>query len=170
MRDSPSILLAAEDSRVGLASEADGMQVGYQTWNQNNLCVESYHEDIFVLHLEMGCLVPLHRCHARDVANGGQAFHRLCGTPESPYGVPINDKYGLVDVAAEGFWTEPRRQRKFKELEKLCKRFTVTESVVPGHALSIQNVYEMGACTLMPTTFTLKRWQVLWTTFKIWMF
>jgi hypothetical protein len=64
--------------------------------------------------------------------------------PESPYGVPINDQYGLVDVAAESFWTEPRRQRKFKELEKLCKRLTVTERVVPGHSLTIEDVYEMG--------------------------
>jgi hypothetical protein len=64
--------------------------------------------------------------------------------PESPYGVPINDKYGLVNVAAEGFWTESRRQRKFKELEKLCKRLTVTESVVPGHTLTVEDVYEMG--------------------------
>ncbi|NBY67554.1 MAG: hypothetical protein EBQ58_01650, partial [Betaproteobacteria bacterium] len=39
---------------------------------------------------------------------------------------------------------EPRRQRKFKELEKLCKRLTVTESVVPGHTLTIEDVYEMG--------------------------
>jgi hypothetical protein len=58
--------------------------------------------------------------------------------------VPINDKYGLVDVAAEDFWTEPRRQRKFKELEKLCKRLTVTESVVAGHTLTVEDVYEMG--------------------------
>jgi len=64
--------------------------------------------------------------------------------PESAYGVPINDKYGMVNVAAEGFWTEPRRERKFKELEKLCRSLTVTESVVPGSSQSFDDVYEMG--------------------------
>jgi hypothetical protein len=64
--------------------------------------------------------------------------------PESPYGVPIKDRYGLVNVAAEGFWTEPRRQRKFKELEKLCKRLTVTETVVAGNTLTVEDIYEWG--------------------------
>jgi hypothetical protein len=64
--------------------------------------------------------------------------------PESAYGVPINDKYGMVNVAAPDFWTEPRRERKFRELEKLCRTLTVTESVVPGSSLSFDDVYEMG--------------------------
>ena len=144
MRDSPSILLAAEDSRVGLASEADGMRVGYQTWNQNNLCVESYHEDILYYTSRWDALCPYIDVTPEMLQMAAKPFIVYAVPPESPYGVPINDKYGLVDVAAEGFWTEPRRQRKFKELEKLCKRLTVTENVVPGHALTIEDVYEMG--------------------------
>jgi hypothetical protein len=64
--------------------------------------------------------------------------------PESAYGVPINDKYGLVNVANPDFWTEPRRQRKFKELEKLCRSLKVTETVIAGSALSFDDIYEMG--------------------------
>jgi len=144
MSDNPSNLLAAEDFHVDLALEVDDMRVGYQTWNQHNLCVESYHEDILYYTSRWDALCPYIDVTPEMLQMAAKPFIVYALPPESPYGVPINDKYGLVDVAAEGFWTEPRRQRKFKELEKLCKRLTVTESVVPGHALSIEDVYEMG--------------------------
>ena len=120
------------------------MRVGYQTWNQHNLCVESYHEDILYYTSRWDALCPYIDVTPEMLQMAAKPFIVYALPPESPYGVPINDKYGLVDVDAEGFWTEPRRQRKFKELEKLCKCLTVTESVVPGHALSIEDVYEMG--------------------------
>ena len=144
MSDNPSNLLAAEDFHVDLALEVDDMRVGYQTWNQHNLCVESYHEDILYYTSRWDALCPYIDVTPEMLQMAAKPFIVYALPPESPYGVPINDKYGLVDVAAEGFWTEPRRQRKFKELEKLCKCLTVTESVVPGHTLSIEDVYEMG--------------------------
>ena len=144
MSDSPSNLLAVEDCHVDLALEVDDMRVGYQTWNQDNLCVESYHEDILYYTSRWDALCPYIDVTPEMLQMAAKPFIVYAVPPESPYGVPINDKYGLVDVAAEGFWTEPRRQRKFKELEKLCKRLTVTEIVVPGHTLTIENVYEMG--------------------------
>ena len=144
MSDSPSNLLAAEDCHVDVALEVDDMRVGYQTWNQDNLCVESYHEDILYYTSRWDALCPYIDVTPEMLQMAAKPFIVYAVPPESPYGVPINDKYGLVDVAAEAFWTEPRRQRKFKELEKLCKRFTVTESVVPGHTLTVEDVYEMG--------------------------
>ena len=144
MSDSPSNLFAAEDCHVDVALEVDDMRVGYQTWNQDNLCVESYHEDILYYTSRWDALCPYIDVTPEMLQMAAKPFIVYAVPPESPYGVPINDKYGLVDVAAEAFWTEPRRQRKFKELEKLCKRFTVTESVVPGHTLTIEDVYEMG--------------------------
>ncbi len=144
MSDSPSNLLAAEDFHVDVALEVDDMRVGYQTWNQDNLCVESYHEDILYFTSRWDALCPYIDVTPEMLQMAAKPFIVYAVPPESPYGVPINDKYGLVDVAAEGFWTEPRRQRKFKELEKLCKRLTVTESVVPGHTLTVEDVYEMG--------------------------
>ena len=144
MSDSPSNLLAAEDCHVDVALEVDDMRVGYQTWNQDNLCVESYHEDILYYTSRWDALCPYIDVTPEMLQMAAKPFIVYAVPPESPYGVPINDKYGLVDVAAEAFWTEPRRQRKFKELEKLCKRLTVTESVVPGHTLTIEDVYEMG--------------------------
>ena len=144
MSDSPSNHLAAEDCHVDVALEVDDMRVGYQTWNQDNLCVESYHEDILYYTSRWDALCPYIDVTPEMLQMAAKPFIVYAVPPESPYGVPINDKYGLVDVAAEGFWTEPRRQRKFKELEKLCKRFSVTESVVQGHTLTVEDVYEMG--------------------------
>jgi len=144
MSNSPSNFLAAEDFHVDVALEVDDMRIGYQTWNQDNLCVESYHEDILYYTSRWDALCPYIDVTPEMLQMAAKPFIVYAVPPESPYGVPINDKYGLVDVAAEGFWTEPRRQRKFKELEKLCKRLTVTESVVPGHTLTIEDVYEMG--------------------------
>lgn len=144
MSDSPSNLLAAEDCHFDVALEVDDMRVGYQTWNQDNLCVESYHEDILYYTSRWDALCPYIDVTPEMLQMAAKPFIVYAVPPESPYGVPINDKYGLVDVAAEAFWAEPRRQRKFKELEKLCKRLTVTESVVPGHTLTIEDVYEMG--------------------------
>ena len=144
MSDSLSNLLAAEDCHVGLALVVGDNRVGYQTWNQDNLCVESYHEDILYYTSRWDALCPYIDVTPEMLQMAAKPFIVYALPPESPYGVPINDKYGLVDVTADGFWTEPRRQRKFKELEKLCKRLTVTEIVVPGHTLTIENVYEMG--------------------------
>jgi hypothetical protein len=64
--------------------------------------------------------------------------------PDGPFGVPINDRYGLVDVSQQAFWEEERRARKFKELDKLCKSFVCTEYVVPGKDLTVEDLFEMG--------------------------
>ena len=64
--------------------------------------------------------------------------------PESPYGVPINDKYGLVHAGSPDFWTDARRSRKFKELDKLCKDLVTTFTVVPGRDVTTDDVYAMG--------------------------
>jgi len=120
------------------------LNVGYQSWNQDNLCVDSYHEDTLYYTSRWDALCPYVDVTPEMLSMAKKPFIVYAVPPESAYGVPINDKYGMVNVAAEGFWTEPRRQRKFKELEKLCRSLTVTESVVPGSSLSFEDVYEMG--------------------------
>ena len=144
MSDSHLNQLGAQEFNEELALEDGSKRVGYQTWNQDNLCVESYHEDILYYTSRWDALCPYIDVTPEMLEMAAKPFIVYAVPPESPYGVPINDKYGLVDVAAEDFWTEPRRQRKFKELEKLCKRLTVTESVVAGHTLTVEDVYEMG--------------------------
>ena len=144
MSDSRSADLVAEVESLELDQELGEMRVGYQTWNQDNLCVESYHEDILYYTSRWDALCPYIDVTPDMLNMASKPFIVYAVPPESPYGVPIKDKYGLVNVADEAFWTEPRRQRKFKELEKLCKRLRVTETVVLGQTISVDDVYEMG--------------------------
>jgi hypothetical protein len=64
--------------------------------------------------------------------------------PDSPYGVPINDKYGLVDTASDEFWCEERRSRKFREFDKQYRGFKYTEEVIQGKDLTVDDMFEMG--------------------------
>ena len=109
--------LQADLGEVSFGS--DTCTVGYQSWTADNLCVESYHEDILYYTSRWDALCPYIDVTPEMLDMASKPFIVYAVPPESEYGVPINDKYGLVNVAAEGFWTEPRRQRKFKELEKL---------------------------------------------------
>lgn len=144
MTDYRSISHEREEHFTDSATPNQTLSVGYQSWNQDNLCVESYHEETLYYTSRWDALCPYVDVTPDMLAMAKKPFIVYAVPPESAYGVPINDKYGMVNVAAEGFWTEPRRQRKFKELEKLCRSLTVTESVVPGSSLSYDDVYEMG--------------------------
>jgi hypothetical protein len=144
MTDYRSISHVREEHFTDSATPNQTLSVGYQSWNQDNLCVESYHEETLYYTSRWDALCPYVDVTPDMLAMAQKPFIVYAVPPESAYGVPINDKYGMVNVAAEGFWTEPRRQRKFKELEKLCRSLTVTESVVAGSSLSYDDVYEMG--------------------------
>jgi len=144
MTDSRSNALGREEHAAESTPSDETLSVGYQSWNQDNLCVDSYHEDILYHTSRWDGLCPYVDVTPEMLAMAKKPFIVYAVPPESQYGVPINDKYGLVHVADPDFWTEPRRQRKFKELEKLCRTLTVTETVVAGSALSYEDVYEMG--------------------------
>jgi len=125
-------------------AELETMSVGYQSWTQENLCVDSSHNDIHYFTTRWDALCPYIDVSEEMLAVAPRPFVVYALPPDGPYGVPINDKYGLVNVADEGFWTEPRRERKFKELEKLYKTFTYNETVMPGRDLTVEDLYEMG--------------------------
>lgn len=137
-------MLEREEHFTDSATPDTTLTVGYQSWTQDNLCVDSYHEETLYYTSRWDALCPYVDVTPEMLAMAKKPFIVYAVPPESAYGVPINDKYGMVNVAAEGFWTEPRRERKFKELEKLCRSLTVTETVVPGSSLSFDDVYEMG--------------------------
>jgi hypothetical protein len=116
----------------------------HQSWNAENLCVESYHEEILYYTSRWDALCPYVNVSPEMIAMAQKPFIVYAIPPESPYGVPINDKYGLVHAGSEAFWTEERRSRKFKELDKLCKDLVVTTSVIAGKNVSLEDVYAMG--------------------------
>jgi len=124
--------------------ESDKQFLGCQTWDADNLCVESYHAETLYYTTRWDALCPYIDVSPRMLQMAKRPFIVYAVPPESPYGVPINDKYGLVHAGNPEFWTEPRRQRKFKELEKLCKDLVTTTSVVPGSHFTSEDVYALG--------------------------
>ena len=144
MTDNRSNAFDREETFSDATTTDATLSVGYQSWNADNLCVDSYHEDILYYTSRWDGLCPYVDVTPEMLAMAKKPFIVYAIPPESAYGVPINDKYGLVNVANPDFWTEPRRQRKFKELEKLCRSLKVTETVIAGSALSFDDIYEMG--------------------------
>jgi len=118
------------------AAEPGAYELGYQSWTQDNLCVESFHEETRYFTSRWDALCPYVDVNPDMLRLARKPFIVYALPPEGPYGVPINDKYGLVDVAAPGFWVDSRRERKFRELDKMFRGFEVTEMVI----LSLCNV------------------------------
>jgi hypothetical protein len=119
-------------------------EVGYQSWTEDNLLVESEHNDILYYTTRWDALCPYINVSDEMLNFAPRPFVVYALPPDSPYGVPINDKYGLVHAGLPEFWTDERRARKFKELDKLCRSFTVTERLVPGRDLSVEDVFDLG--------------------------
>ncbi|MEY2791893.1 MAG: hypothetical protein ACO24M_06735 [Limnohabitans sp.] len=119
-------------------------EVGYQSWTQDNLLVESEHNDILYYTTRWDALCPYINVTLEMLESAPRPFVVYALPPDSPYGVPINDKYGLVNTMDEAFWQEPRRERKFREYDKQYKNFIYTEEVVPGSQLTVEDMFEMG--------------------------
>jgi arginyl-tRNA--protein-N-Asp/Glu arginylyltransferase len=118
--------------------------VGFQSWTDSNLCVESSHNDILYYTTRWDALCPYVDVPDEMLRNAPKPLIVYALPPEGPYGVPIGDRYGLVDTQSEAFWNDERRQRKFKEYDKLCRNFIVTEDVVRGSDLTFDMMIEMG--------------------------
>jgi hypothetical protein len=120
------------------------MRVGNQSWTAKNLCVESYHEDILYYTTRWDALCPYIDISDEMLAMAPRPFVVYALPPDSPYGVPINDKYGLVDTGSDEFWCDERRSRKFREFDKQYRGFKYTEEVISGKDLTIDDMFEMG--------------------------
>ncbi len=117
----------------------------HQSWNADNLCVESFHEETRYYTSRWDALCPYIDVTPEMLAMARKPFIVYALPPEGNYGVPINDKYGLVHAGSEAFWQDERRARKFKELDKLNKHFTVTEQLVPGKDITVEQVFALGS-------------------------
>ena len=120
------------------------MRVGNQSWTARNLCVESYHEDILYYTTRWDALCPYIDISEEMLAMAPRPFVVYALPPDSPYGVPINDKYGLVDTSLDDFWCDERRSRKFREFDKQYRGFKYTEEVIMGKHLTVEDMFEMG--------------------------
>ena len=135
-------------SQIGLARKTEvasgSGRVGNQSWTAENLCIESEHNGIRYYTTRWDALCPYIDVTEEMLASAPKPLIIYALPPEGPYGVPITDQYGLVDTAAPDFWTEPRRERKFRELDKFFRHFSYSEAVIPGRDLTVDDVFEMG--------------------------
>lgn len=115
-----------------------------QTWTAETLCVESFHEHIPYFTSRWDGLCPYIDVSPEMLKMAKKPFIVYAIPPESPYGVPITDHYGLVDVSTQEFWQDELRQHKFKKLDKAFRQFQVKEEVISGRSLSCNDLFEMG--------------------------
>lgn len=118
--------------------------LGYQTWTTDNLGIAGEHNAIVYYTPRWDALCPYIDVNEEMLAAAPRPFIVYALPPEGPYGVPIDDKYGLVDTSTKAFWGEARRARKFRELENQYRKFTHSEVVVAGRSLTVADVCAMG--------------------------
>ena len=119
-------------------------RVGFQSWTDENLLVESDHNDIVYYTTRWDALCPYINVTDEMLEQVPKPFIVYALPPDSAYGVPIKDRYGLADTLSHDFWTDERRARKFREYDKHFRNFTCTEEVIPGAKLSFDDICEMG--------------------------
>lgn len=119
-------------------------RLSHQSWTADNLCVESFHEDIQYYTCRWDALCPYIDVSPDMLAMAKKPFIVYAVPPEGPYGVPISDHYGLVNVQDPAFWVDPKRLHKFNKLDKAFRQFQVSERVIPGRGLTLEQVFEMG--------------------------
>jgi hypothetical protein len=119
-------------------------RVGFQSWTNDNLVVESDHEGIRYYTTRWDALCPYIDVTEDMLRQAPKPFIVYGLPPDSAYGVPINDQYGLVDTASAAFWTDTRRVRKFREYDKQFRHFTCTEEVITGAQLSYDHLCAVG--------------------------
>jgi hypothetical protein len=127
------------------AGEPPTHSLPYQTWTAENLCVESFHEETRYYTSRWDALCPYIDVTPAMLAMARKPFIVYALPPEGNYGVPINDRYGLVHAGSAEFWHDERRARKFKDLDNLNKRFSVTEQLIAGKDVTAQQIFSLGS-------------------------
>ena len=119
-------------------------EVGYQSWTKDNLWVLSEHENIEYFTTRWDALCPYIEVTNEMLEMAPKPFVVYAVPPKSQFGAPIKDRYGLVNALSQEFWVDERRIRKFRELDKQFRSFTVLERVMDGKEITAEYLYEIG--------------------------
>jgi len=119
-------------------------EVGYQSWTKDNLWVLSEHENIEYFTTRWDALCPYIEVTNEMLEMAPKPFVVYAVPPKSQFGAPIKDRYGLVNALSQEFWDDERRIRKFRELDKQFRSFTVSERVIDGKDITAEYLYEIG--------------------------
>ena len=134
---------SAQD-RCATQVERGVFEVGFQSWTKKNLLVKSNYDGIIYYTTRWDALCPYVEVSEEMLAHAKKPFIVYGLPPDSDFGNPIRDLYGMAETQSDLFWHDERRGRKFKELEKLFRNFSVIEKVVPGSMISVEDMISMG--------------------------
>lgn len=133
-----------KERRLRSRSSKATREVGYQSWNPSNLAVESYHNDILYFTSRWDALCPYIEVDETMLQCAPRPFIVYALPPDSPFGVPINDHYGLVEAGAPDFELSPKRAKRFRLLDRQFQEFEHVEKVISGSQLTKESLLGMG--------------------------
>lgn len=97
------LLQSSNDLSRPIRRSARVYRVGYQTFTEKNLCVRSEHNGIPYYTTRWDALCPYIDISPELIACAKRPLIVYALPPDSQYGVPINDRYGLVDLKSQEF-------------------------------------------------------------------
>jgi hypothetical protein len=119
-------------------------RIGNQSWTAENFLVQSEHEGTLYYTTRWDALCPYIDVSEEMLKSVPKPFIVYALPPDGPFGVPINDAYGMADTCSPTFWEDERRVRKFKLYDKNFRDFTSEARVVAGADLTLVDMLEMG--------------------------
>ena len=139
-----SALSDRPESASGSSCTEPLYRLGHQTWTEQNLCVRSLHEEVAYNTTRWDALCPYIDVNEQMLRSAPRPLLVYALPPESSWGHPIRNAYGMADVRQAGYWSEERRARKFKELFKLHRKFVHHTDVYPGSSLTREDMLAWG--------------------------
>ncbi len=139
-------LLTASNSETLICDRQDTETylLGYQSWTKHNLCIDSFHGDIAYFTTRRDALCPYIAVNETMLQMAEKPLIVYALPPESPWGHPIRDAYGLVRVRERGYWDDGYRQRKFKKLRAKHQKYNHHIDCLPGSDLTRQQLLAWG--------------------------
>jgi len=139
-------LLTVSNSETFICDRQDTetYRLGYQSWTKHNLCIDSFHGDIAYFTTRWDALCPYIAVNETMLQMAEKPLIVYALPPESPWGHPIRDAYGLVRVRERGYWDDGYRQRKFKKLRAKHQKYNHHIDCLPGSDLTRQQLLAWG--------------------------
>ena len=119
-------------------------RIGHQSWTDENFLVISEHAGSSYYTTRWDALCPYIDVSEEMLSRVPKPFVVYALPPDSPFGVPINDHYGMAETLSNDFWDDARRVRKFKRYDKQFRGFIHEARVIPGAQLTLTDVLEIG--------------------------
>ena len=138
------LTVSSPASFASTSHEAQTYRLGYQSWTKSNLCVDSFHGEIAYFTTRWDALCPYIAVNETMLEMAEKPLIIYALPPESPWGHPIKDAYGLVRVRESGYWEDGYRQRKFKKLRAKHSTYHHEVACMQGSNLTKRQLLAWG--------------------------